>query len=94
MYSLGKWFVSGICVDTLHKGDNDDDDNNSNNNNFLVNFHNTHLILNLVRFIVRYLYLCFFSLMLAMCFLSVLRILYLASSESVTDRRSVQSARK
>jgi hypothetical protein len=35
MYSLGTWFVSGICVDTLHKGENydDDDDNNNNNNN-------------------------------------------------------------
>jgi hypothetical protein len=22
-----------ICIDTLHKGDNDDDDNNNNNNN-------------------------------------------------------------
>jgi hypothetical protein len=36
--SLGTWFVSGICVDTLHKedtedDDNDDDDNNNNNNN-------------------------------------------------------------
>jgi hypothetical protein len=35
--SLGTWFVSGICVDTLHKGDteddDDDDDNNNNNNN-------------------------------------------------------------
>jgi hypothetical protein len=41
MYSLATWFVSGICVDTLHKGENDDDgddndnddDNNNNNNN-------------------------------------------------------------
>ena len=43
VYSLGTWFVSGMCVDTLHKGDNDDDDeyyddyydydNNNNNNN-------------------------------------------------------------
>jgi hypothetical protein len=37
--SLGTWFVSGICVDTLHKeyidddSDNDDDDNDNNNNN-------------------------------------------------------------
>jgi hypothetical protein len=38
MYSLGTWFVSGICVcvcvcvcvDTLHKGDDDDDNNNNN----------------------------------------------------------------
>ena len=27
MYSLETWFVSGICVDTLHKGENNDDDN-------------------------------------------------------------------
>jgi hypothetical protein len=38
IYSLGTWFVSGICVDTLLKGengddDNDDDNNNNNNNN-------------------------------------------------------------
>jgi hypothetical protein len=26
--SLGTWFVSGICVDTLHKGDTEDDDDN------------------------------------------------------------------
>jgi hypothetical protein len=41
--SIGKRFVSGICVDTLHKGDTYDDDdydyddnnnNNNNNNNF------------------------------------------------------------
>jgi hypothetical protein len=33
--SLGTWFVSGICVDTLHKGDTDDDndDNDDDNNN-------------------------------------------------------------
>jgi hypothetical protein len=32
MYSLGTWFVSGIyvCINTLHKGDNDDDNNNNN----------------------------------------------------------------
>jgi len=30
---LGTWFVSGICVDTLHKGDTEDDDDNNNNNN-------------------------------------------------------------
>jgi len=34
---LETWFVSGICVDTLHKGDtdddDDDDDDNNNNNN-------------------------------------------------------------
>jgi hypothetical protein len=46
--SLGTWFVSGICVDTLHKGntedddydddnDDDDDDNNNNNNNININ---------------------------------------------------------
>jgi hypothetical protein len=28
MYSPGTWFVSGICVDTLHKGDNDNNNNN------------------------------------------------------------------
>jgi len=32
--SLGTWFVSGICVDALHKGDTED--NNNNNNNILV----------------------------------------------------------
>ena len=26
LYSLETWFVSGICVNTLHKGDGDDDD--------------------------------------------------------------------
>ena len=34
--SLGPWFVSGICVDTPHKGDTEDDDDNDNdddNNN-------------------------------------------------------------
>jgi hypothetical protein len=31
MYSLGTWFVSGMCVDTLHKGENHDDDYNNNN---------------------------------------------------------------
>jgi hypothetical protein len=43
VYSLGTWFVSGIyvCINTLHKGDNDgdgdddDDDDNNNNNNKL-----------------------------------------------------------
>ena len=39
LYSLGTWVVSRIyvCINTLHKGDNDDDDddddNNNNNNN-------------------------------------------------------------
>jgi hypothetical protein len=33
MYSLGTWFVSGMCVDTLHKGENDDDDDDDDNNN-------------------------------------------------------------
>jgi hypothetical protein len=36
MYSLGTLFVLGtynICINTLHKGDNDDGDNNNNNNN-------------------------------------------------------------
>jgi hypothetical protein len=33
LYSLGTLFVSGICVNTLHKGDSDDDDDNNNNNN-------------------------------------------------------------
>jgi hypothetical protein len=35
MYFLGTWFVSGICVDTLHKGENDaaaDDDDNFHKN--------------------------------------------------------------
>jgi hypothetical protein len=34
LYSLGTWFVSGICV--LHKGDSiftDNNDHNNNNNN-------------------------------------------------------------
>jgi len=31
--SLGTWFVSEICVDTLHKGYTDDDDDDDNNNN-------------------------------------------------------------
>jgi hypothetical protein len=31
--SLGTWFVSEICVDTLHKGDTDDDDDDNNNYN-------------------------------------------------------------
>jgi hypothetical protein len=30
--SLWTWFVSGMSVDTLHKGDIDDDNNNNNNN--------------------------------------------------------------
>jgi hypothetical protein len=25
--------LGNVCVDTLHKGDNDDDDNDNNNNN-------------------------------------------------------------
>jgi hypothetical protein len=33
LYPLGTWFVSGICVNTLHKGDSDDDDDNNNNPN-------------------------------------------------------------
>jgi hypothetical protein len=36
LYSLGTWFVSGICVNTLHKGDSiftNNNINNSNNNN-------------------------------------------------------------
>jgi hypothetical protein len=33
MYPLGTWFVSGMCMDTLHKGDNDNDDDDDNNNN-------------------------------------------------------------
>jgi hypothetical protein len=33
MYFLGTWFVWGICVDTLHKGEND---NNNNNNKFKI----------------------------------------------------------
>jgi hypothetical protein len=34
MYSLETLFVSGIyvCINTLHKGDNDDDDDDNNNN--------------------------------------------------------------
>jgi hypothetical protein len=31
--SLGTWFVSGICVDILHKGDTEGNNNNNNNNN-------------------------------------------------------------
>jgi hypothetical protein len=31
VYSLGTLFVSGIYINTLHKGDNDDDDDNNNN---------------------------------------------------------------
>jgi hypothetical protein len=31
--SLGTWFVSGICVDTLHKGDTENNNKNNNNNN-------------------------------------------------------------
>jgi hypothetical protein len=34
LYCLGTLFVSGMCINTLHKGDSDDD-NNNNNNNFL-----------------------------------------------------------
>jgi hypothetical protein len=30
--SLGTRFVSGICVDTLHKGDTEDNNNNNSNN--------------------------------------------------------------
>jgi heme/copper-type cytochrome/quinol oxidase subunit 3 len=30
--SVGTWFVSGICVDTLHEGGNEDNNNNNNNN--------------------------------------------------------------
>jgi hypothetical protein len=33
MYSLGTWFVSGIYINTLHKGDDDDDDDDDDNNN-------------------------------------------------------------
>ena len=42
MYSLGTWFVSGMCVDTLRKGDDDDDDDDDNNNN---NNNNNNLLL-------------------------------------------------
>jgi hypothetical protein len=36
--SLGTWFVSGICVDTLHKADTEDNNNNNNNNNSVMEF--------------------------------------------------------
>jgi hypothetical protein len=32
LYSLGTWFVSGIYVNTLHKGDSIFTNNNNNNN--------------------------------------------------------------
>jgi hypothetical protein len=31
LYSLGTWFVSGIYIYKMHKGDSDDDDDNNNN---------------------------------------------------------------
>jgi hypothetical protein len=36
MYSLGTWFVSLIyvCINTLHKGDNDEDNNNNGDVHF------------------------------------------------------------
>jgi hypothetical protein len=33
LYFLGTWFVSEICVNTLHKGDSGDHDDANNNNN-------------------------------------------------------------
>jgi hypothetical protein len=45
LYSLGTWFVSGICVYvyTLHKGDSDDyDDYDNNNNNLYYVFDLSH----------------------------------------------------
>jgi len=33
MYPLGKWFVSGMCMDTLSKGEEEEDDDDDNNNN-------------------------------------------------------------
>jgi hypothetical protein len=32
LYSLEAWFVSGICVNTLHKGDDDNDDDDDDDN--------------------------------------------------------------
>jgi hypothetical protein len=34
--SPGTWFVSGICVDTLYKGNTEDNNNSNNNNNALL----------------------------------------------------------
>jgi hypothetical protein len=40
-------FLGNICINTLHKGDNDDDknndDNNNNNNNFAIIHYHTLL---------------------------------------------------
>jgi hypothetical protein len=36
LYSLGTWFVSGIYIYTLHKGDSDDGNNNNNNNTLAI----------------------------------------------------------
>jgi hypothetical protein len=33
LYSIGTWLVSGICINTLHKGDSTFTYNNNNNNN-------------------------------------------------------------
>jgi hypothetical protein len=35
--SLGTWFVSGICVDTLYKEDTEDDDDDDDNNKLYWN---------------------------------------------------------
>jgi hypothetical protein len=68
---------------------------NNNNNNFLVYFCNIDLILNCIRFVVRYCICIFTFLMLVMCFFKYcLCILCLAFAASLTDRRSAQTARK
>jgi hypothetical protein len=36
LYSLGTWIVSGICVNTLHKGDSVFTNNNNNNNIIII----------------------------------------------------------
>jgi hypothetical protein len=40
-------FLGNMCMDTLHKGDNDDDydNNNNNNNNFNNNNNNNNRVL-------------------------------------------------
>jgi hypothetical protein len=56
MYSLGTRFcLRNICINTLHKGDNDDDyddddddNNNTNNKQKYVFFHDTSLRVGLI----------------------------------------------
>ena len=50
MYSLGTWFVSGICV---HKEENDDDDDNNNNNNNDNNNKVTKYSIEIIHFVMR-----------------------------------------